>query len=231
MPVLRHICLGLLLLLGFPVFAGDAQRQEPAAIRKTVENFVRLQSVGLPGQVAFTVGAIEPRLNLPACPVLEAFLPPGSRLWGHATVGVRCGAPSWTLYVPVTVRVTADVVVSARPLAQGQAIGSADIVLRSSDLTQLPASVVTEPAQAVGKTLTSSIASGQPLRLDLLRAPLVIQQGQVVKLQSRGRGFTVSSEGRALANAAEGQVVQVRTPSGGVVSGIARPGGVVEVSF
>ena len=51
-----------------------------------------------------------------------------------------------------------------------------------------------------------------------------------VKTISSGAGFSVSSDGKALNNAAEGQVVQVRTNTGQTVSGIARPGGIVEIS-
>jgi len=41
----------------------------------------------------------------------------------------------------------------------------------------------------------------------------------------------VSAEGRALANANEGQVVQVKVASGQVVSGIARVGGQIQVGY
>ena len=57
-------------------------------------------------------------------------------------------------------------------------------------------------------------------------------QNQNVKLISSGRGFSVTADGRALNNAAEGQLVQVRIPaSGSVVSGTARAGAIVEVSY
>lgn len=59
----------------------------------------------------------------------------------------------------------------------------------------------------------------------------MVQQGQSVKLLLAGAGFTVSNEGRALNNATQGQVVQVRTASGQLVSGVARSGGVVEVAY
>ena len=85
--------------------------------------------------------------------------------------------------------------------------------------------------QAVGRTVRFGIAAGQPLRSDQLIAPWAVQQGQTVKTVSRGGGFNVSSEGRALNNAQEGQVVQVRTPSGQTVSGIARAGGIVEIRY
>jgi flagella basal body P-ring formation protein FlgA len=69
------------------------------------------------------------------------------------------------------------------------------------------------------------------LRHDLLKAPLAIQQGQSVKLLSGGTGFRVSAEGKALNNAQDGQLAQVRTGSGQTVSGIARTGGTVEIAF
>ncbi len=199
-------------------------------ILKVVENYVRGETAGFPGQVSISLGAVDPRLSLPACQALEPFVPAGGRLWGQASVGVRCnGQTPWTLYVPVSIKVIANVVHAARPLAQGQPVAAADIALQKADLAQLPAGILTDPAQAVGKTLVSSIASGQPLRQDMLRSPIVVLQGQTVKLLAKGRGFSVSSEGKAMAAAAEGQVVQVRIQSGRIISGIARPDAVVEV--
>ena len=212
--------------------AAPPSRQDAASLGRTVSEFVHAQTAGLPGQVELAVGQVDPRLALPACPAPEAFLPAGGRLWGNSTVGVRCsGDKPWTVFVPVQVRVTGSYQVAARPLAAGQPISTADLTPRTGDLTQLPAGIVTDPAQAAGKTPAMGMAAGQPLRLDLLRSPLVVQQGQSVMLQSMGRGFTVRAEGKALSQAADGQVVQVRSASGTTVSGIARVGGVVDVSF
>jgi flagella basal body P-ring formation protein FlgA len=47
---------------------------------------------------------------------------------------------------------------------------------------------------------------------------------------SSGNGFSVSSEGRAMSTAGDGQVVQVRTAGGQQISGIAKAGGMVEVA-
>lgn len=224
------LCFTTLLLAGVSASSFGAKRQEIPSILKAVENYVRGETAGFPGQVSISVGAVDPRLNLPACQALELFIPAGDRLWGQATVGVRCNSQTpWTVYVPVSVKVMANVVHAARPLAQGQPVSATDVTVQKADLAQLPAGILTEPAQAVGKTLVSSIASGQPLRQDLLRLPFVVLQGQSVKLLAQGRGFNVSSEGKALAAAAAGQVVQVRTHSGQIINGIARPDGIVEV--
>lgn len=220
----------LLLMTGFPAMASGAERQEALPVRKAVENYLRRETAGLPGKVSFAVGAVDTQLNLPACAALEPFMPAGSRLWGNTSVGIRCtGAAPWSIYVPVGIRVVADVVHSTRPLAQNQPIVDGDITLQKADLTQLPAGVLTEMRQAVGKTVTGTIGGGQPLRHDSLRSPIIIHQNQSVKLMIQGRGFSVSAEGRALVAAAEGQPVQVRVQSGQVVSGVARNGALVEM--
>lgn len=206
-------------------------RQEPAEVKRVIEDFLRVQTRGLPGQASFTVGAIDPNNNLTPCPALEAFLPAAGRPWGRINVGVRCQLEGgWSIYVPAQVRVMGEYFVTARPLARGQAITVGDLARRKGDLAELPPGIVTEEAQAVGKSLNVSVQSGQILRSDVLRAPLAVQQGQSVRVVSKGKGFRVATEGKALNNAAAGQVVQVRTASGQTLSGIARADGTVEVS-
>ena len=74
--------------------------------------------------------------------------------------------------------------------------------------------------------------AGRPLRGDMLRQAAAVQQGQNVSVISKGPGFQVTgSNGRALNTAGDGQIAQVRMANGHVVSGIARVGGVVEVSY
>jgi len=207
-------------------------RQNVAALRAVVEQFLQTQTAGLPGEVTVKVGAIDARTALAACPAPEAFLQPGARAWGKTTVGVRCTAPStWTLFVQAQVNVKAEYVAAALPLAQGQAIEAGQLVLVKGDIAAMPNGIVTDMAQAIGRTPTVSLAAGTPLRLDGLRSKPVIQQGQAVRLTTTGNGFSVSGEGKAIGNAGEGQVVQVRTSSGSVVSGTAKAGGMVEVAF
>jgi flagella basal body P-ring formation protein FlgA len=207
-------------------------RQDHGVLRQTVSQFLTVQAGGLPGQITVTVGAIDPRLNLAACAAPEAFLPNGARAWGKTSVGVRCVAPSpWTVYIPAMVQVQGEYLAAAVPLAQGQTIGPNDVARVSGDLTTLPPGIVTEQAQAVGHILARSVAVGAPLRQDALRSQQAVAQGQVVRLVSSGPGFKVTADGRALAGGSDGQVVQVKTQSGQVVSGVARPGGTVEVTF
>jgi len=129
------------------------------------------------------------------------------------------------------VSVVADYVAAAVPLAQGQPIGQAQLTLMKGDIAAMPNGIVTDMAQAIGRVPAVSLPAGTALRLDTLRSQPVIQQGQAVRLVTKGNNFSVSAEARAIGNAGEGQLVQVRTPSGTVISGTAKVGGVVEVGF
>ena len=222
------VTLAALLLAG----ASYAQTQAPAAVQRAVEDYLRIQTSGLAGHASFTTGKVDPKLSLPACGAMEVFTPPGGRLWGNSSVGVRCGAPTpWTIYVSVTVRVQGPYLAAARALQPGQPLAQGDLTLVHGDLTQLPPSIVSDMTQALGKTLGAPLAPGQPLRADSLRIVPAVLQGQSVRLVSQGPGFRVTAEGKALANAAVGQLAQVRTATGQTVSGIARADGTIEVNF
>ena len=207
-------------------------RQDTAALKRSVEQFLQVQSGGLPGQVTVTVGAIDPRMNLAACAEPQAFFMPGARAWGKTTVGVRCATPAaWTVYIQATVTVVGDYIASAAPLAQGQAIEAGQLVTLKGDLTMLPAGIATDMGQVIGRSTNISLPPGTPLRLDTLRSKPVVQSGQLVRLVSSGNGFSVSAEARAMSTAGDGQVVQVKTSGGQQITGIAKAGGLVEVAF
>lgn len=208
------------------------QFQNTNGLRVAAEEFLTTQTMGFPGQVTITIGKIDNRLKLPGCTNVSPFLLPGSKPWGKVSIGIRCSTPTpWTIYVSAQIQVTADYYVTTTPLSQGQLIGLTDIRKVSGDLSSLPAGVVTNPTQVIGRSLITSLASGNVLRMDALKTNPVIQQGQSIRLISAGPGFQVTTEGLALNNANEGQVVKAKTTSGQLVSGIARIGGIIDVNF
>lgn len=222
-----------LALLAAWVLAIPAQAaglQDPVAVRVAAERFLLAQAGTQPGKVSVEV--TPPRAGLPACAALDAFQMPGSRAIGKITVGVRCLAPSaWTVYLPAQVRVMGRYVVTARPLSANHELAAVDLVLREGDLGALPADVASDADALAGYRTVSAVAAGAALRTGVLRAPLVVQQGLPTRLVLVGPGFSVQSEGQALANASRGDRVRVKIPSGQVVSGIARDGQQVEVAF
>lgn len=224
----------LAMTVSLTAFAQTAEppRQDLGILKQTVERFLTTQAQGLPGEIKVTVGMFDPRMKMPVCPTPEAFLPPSGRAWGKTTVGVRCAAPiAWTVYVAANVQVVGEYLAAAAPLAQGQTITERDLAKVKGDLTILPAGVIVDMSQAVGRTVTSSVRVGAPLRQDALRNQQAIQQGQAVRIVYNGEGFSITSEARALNNANEGQMTQVRTQNGQVLTGIAKLGGIVDMTY
>lgn len=226
-----RLLFALAALLAAPL--SQAQTHQDLGQLKTVaEQFLMKEGAGLPGEVKVELRPLDARMQLAPCPAPEAFLQPGARVWGNTTVGLRCSAPTaWKVYIQAKVSVIGEYVAAGVPLAQGQPIDQSQLVMLKGDLAALPNGVVTDMAQAVGRTSNISLPSGSPLRLDGLKSKPVVQSGQMVRVVSSGAGFKVSAEGRAIGTAGEGQVVQVRTPAGAVISGIAQAGGLVEVAF
>ncbi|WP_394781054.1 flagellar basal body P-ring formation chaperone FlgA [Undibacterium sp.] len=230
---MKKLCaLVLMAICPFAWSQAVAPAQDKAAVRQAAEEFLKTQSIGQPGEVNISLGQIDSRLNLAACVNLVPFLPQGSKPWGKISVGVRCTAPvSWTIYMSANVQVTGDYYVASGAISQGQVITAADLSKVKGDLSSLPSVAVTSPAQAIGRTMSMSVVSGSLLRIDNLRSAPVIQQGQSVRVTSKGTGFQVSTDALALNNAGEGQIVKARTLSGAVLSGVAKAGGLVEVTY
>lgn len=227
--------LALCLLLLIPALC-TAAAMSPAAtnahnriqISKLVSAFVQQQTSSLSGKVSYQVEDIDSRITLSSCSRMETFLPNGSQLIGKTSVGVRCAEKNgWSILVPVQIKITQDLLISSRQLTFGHVLQEQDIARQSFEMTRPTG--FTSPDQVIGKVLRYSIAAGQILRDDMLRAAYSVTQGQIVQVISQGPGFSVRNEGAALNNASEGQSVQVRVSSGRVIGGVAR-NGVVEIN-
>lgn len=210
--------------------AAQSQWQDLDTVRQAAESFARANVQSLHGRSEVEVAPLDSRTRLARCESLQPFLAPGARMWGSTNVGVRCLRPgAWSVFVPVIVRVFAEVVVTARAVGRGQLLSPADLTTRSVDLTQWPIGLVVDPNDALGKATVAALPAGAPLRGDMLRSPTAVAQGQQVRVIFQGEGFQISSQGRSLSNAAVGEPVQVRMGSGKVIQGIAHSPGVVEV--
>ena len=227
----RMVATGLtLVLMGLSTLACAGNQQNPAALQSHVEQFLKVQTAGQPGKVSIQVK--QPNVDLPACAALDAFQPVGGRRIGRISVGVRCLAPTpWTVYLSAQVSVVGPYAVTLQSLPANHELSATDFTLREGDLGNLPADVITQVDDLVGYRTVSGLAAGAPLRNALLRPPLAVQQGQITRVVLNGPGFSVQSEGQALANASRGDRVRVKTRSGQVISGIAQDGQQVVVAF
>ncbi|AXA69639.1 flagellar basal body P-ring formation chaperone FlgA [Achromobacter insolitus] len=227
----RAACLTALLLPLAAAQGQEAATQAPEAIALAAQTYLLDQLTGLPGQPSIAID--PPRVErLAPCDAMSPFMPSGMKLRSRMTVGVRCNAPKpWTTYVQATVSVPGYYYVATRMIAAGQALTPDDLTPRDGDLVALPPGAVTDPQMVVGMTAAHRINAGQPVRGSSLRNAQSVVRGANVRINARGNGFVVSSEGQALENAAPGATVQVRTAGGQVVSGVVRNASLVEIQL
>ena len=207
------------------------QWQDLEELQRAAEAFARAHTQGLPGLAEIEAWPLAPGTRLARCESLQTVVPPGERMWGDTNVLVRCVRPhAWSVPVPVSVKVYADAVVTARPIARGHVLTAADLAQRNLELTQWAHGPILDPEEAIGKAAIAALPAGAALRSDLLRAPVAVAQGQRVRVIFQGEGFRASSTGRSLGDAAIGEPVLVRTASGKVIQGVAHAPGVVQVN-
>lgn len=228
-PGIRILALAALAWLPLP---GSAAEPLPEAVRLAIERLVQVQAAGLPGQLQVRLRGPSGGA-LPPCEAPQAFLAPGTALRGRVSIGLRCPAADaapWTRYVQAYIEVQGRYFVAARAIEAGQALGMADLTERSGDLAALPRSVVTDAAALRGVVAANRIAAGAPLRKELLRGQVVIQQGQLVQVVAQGAGFSVSTEAKAMTRAEVGAPVQAKTRDGRLVSGVADEEGQIRLA-
>lgn len=209
-----------------------ARAQVPTdEVRRFVQN--ELGQIEGASRIEISIGATDSRLQLAPCQHAEPFLRGATRLWGRTFVGLRCAAGAhWNINVPVQVQVYGPALIALHPLPSGQSIREADVKTDEVEWTREPqSSVVREFSQLQRRVPSRSIEAGQPIALAQLVDVPAIGQGDSVKLIGRGQGFSISTDATALASAPEGQPVRVRLESGKIVTGTARDGRIVEVSF
>jgi len=225
----------LLFLLAAPVIAptrclASGAWLDVSLLRVQAAAWLEQQAMtAYPGSVAQAkVGAIDARLNLPACADTRFFLPANSQLWGRGSLGVRCETPApWLFYLGYQNRLSGPALVTTRPLAARESPASGDIELHQIEYTQSPD--IYPRALPADARVNRPVAAGQAIVVGWLILPAVIQAGSKVRLQTRTAAFTVSQEGTALNTAAPGESVRVKTPNGRIVQGTASRDGSVEV--
>ncbi len=198
-----------------------------------------------------TVSALDARRVLAPCNQFAGFMPPGARLAGRTTVGVRCvDGAAWQTFVSAEVRVEASTWQSTRALRAGDALGSADVVLASTVLTaadleaaragagaarpgtagsQMQAPLDGRLPAPIGRIVQRPVAAGRPLTASDVRDEGRIAAGDPVRVIYHGDGFAVSSDGRATSAADPGAPVSIRLASGALVSGTLRADHLVEL--
>ncbi len=168
---------------------------------------------------------LDPRLRLSSCADLEV-LPRGQSQVGRVHVAVRCGKPqAWSAYLPADVRVSAPVLVAARPLLRGQQLAAGDIKEAMMPLSAHALTLLNRQSIR-GLTPKRPIAEGTVLTVPLFAHSPAITRNDVVRLLSGSSVVRIETKAKAIEGGQIGEQVMVENLSSGrrLAAWIVRPG-------
>lgn len=213
MSELRCACLLMLFLAGAaqaaaPTLAGTLETAARAQLERQAE------ASGL-DQPEFAITLVNPRAA-PACRQPLAVEPVDTRNAGRMRFAVQCrDTPGWRYEYIVRARTSANVAVTAGPVAAGQLLSDADIVFERRDISALSDTIGAQAA--AGQASKRSLRAGEVLRQSQLTAPILVRRGDPVVMLARIDAIEVSTAGEALDSGALGAVVRVRNVGNGRV--------------
>nr|WP_279078436.1 flagellar basal body P-ring formation chaperone FlgA [Hafnia alvei] len=189
--------------------------QAASALEEGLHQFFSQQYSAVNQQV--NVNIRSPQSQWPKCEMPQFSMPSSARRWGTVSVLAQC--PQDKRYLQVEVQVTGEYPVAQSPLTRGQHISPADFKMTQGRLDKLPAGSIMEISQLDSAVLTRDLAAGQTVTASMIRRSWIIKAGQSVQILAQGDGFNVTSEGKALNNAAVADSVRVRLASGQIITG------------
>lgn len=208
----KHLRLAFCLLLAItsgPAFGTAAVD----AVQQAVSRLIHAEAAKS-GEFKGADLAVElqtPQAQLPSCSRPEAFFPhQGQKLRpGRISVGLRCPGEI-ERYIQARLIVKADYLELSRDLLPGDTLAADGLRVRRGDLGELPRDVLRTSQEAVGKQAVRRLEKGTVLRSSHLRSIPLVERGQKVAVESRGRGFVARREGVAMESGGAGDRIRVR---------------------
>jgi flagella basal body P-ring formation protein FlgA len=222
----------LLLIIAFttssPALA--AEEQSLVAVRTTAEKHV-LSLLDEKKKYFITAGQLDSRLRLAPCQQsLQASIPASGTPRARMTVEVRCPAPSWKLYIPVTIEVETTALVLTRPMSRDEHVTAADVRIQTLRLAGTGSTHLDNVEQLQRRHLKRPLAAGQPLTAEVLVPDLLVRRGQLVTLLFATDQMEIRSQGKALSDGGAEQRVRVQNlTSSRIVEGTVVSSDVVRV--
>lgn len=144
-----------------------------------------------------------------------------------ATILIPTGGP-----VPRKLNVTGSleevrhVPMLTRIVAPGDVITENDIVWQPFPAKRLNRNSVIDQSVLVGQTVRRPIRPGSPVRVNDLKAPVVVAKGSVVKMTITAGALTLTANGRALEDGGDGDTIRVMNTKSkqSVEAQVIRPG-------
>jgi flagella basal body P-ring formation protein FlgA len=203
-------CLGALVTL-LSARASAATQQDPGLVTAAIRQAAAAMA---PANATIDLGPVMGARYMRACTTPLAVTISGTEPYEQAAA--HCRAPSWTLYVSVTIDAHMAVVVAARPISAGQTLETGDLALRDEPITLYAGrDVFYHPEDAVGGMAVMSLPLGTILTESTVQQPIVVQAGQSITVSAESGGVDISITGTAEQSGRIGETIIVTNPSSG----------------
>lgn len=136
----------------------------------------------------------------------------GEKFLGNVTLTVNCmvnGQHVRTLRVAGFVRLFKNVVHASEIIAKGSVIDGSKVHLERADITDRPEDYVTEPLRVIGKRALKDLYPGKPIRLSDVDDPIVVKNGDLVKIVFQRPGLMLTAKGQVKEDGRVGDIVKV----------------------
>lgn len=165
--------------------------------------------------VDYSPGRLDARLSLELCESAPAVSFSGDpwKTTQPSLLVVCDGSRPWRMFLPVSVEISGEGLVAARPLARGERITENALKRESVALNASRRSPVRSKDQLLGMEMRRGVNAGTVFTADLLSAPEVVARGDHVVITAQTNGFSVRSRGKALGSGGIGEQVTVENLS------------------
>lgn len=110
--------------------------------------------------------------------------------------------------ISAQIDLTIEALVVTRSLAKGHILDEADLSLTMVPYSQAKGAL-TDPAQAIGSTLKTSLTAGDPVKDRNLAKSIMVKRGEVVSIIAQQGGLTVTAAGQAKQDGSLGDTIAI----------------------
>jgi flagella basal body P-ring formation protein FlgA len=161
--------------------------------------------------VSYETGTVDSRLSLANCTTALAVEFTGNPLKStHPSLQIACeGERPWRLFVTATVTIDGPALVATRPLTRGERVTSDMVMTEQVTVNASRQGALTQLKDVLGMEVRRSVSPGSLITPNLLTAPDAVARGDHVIITAGSETFSISTRGKALANASVGEQVMV----------------------
>lgn len=133
------------------------------------------------------------------------------RFAGRISLAAHCpDNPQLVRYLQANIELMGYVVVATQDIPVGMSLTAEQVTVKLVDLSRATAQSVFNEHEVVGQTSRRMIRAGQPIHMNMVHQPPVVNRGDKMVISAQGNGFAVSREGEAIDAGVVGDNIRIR---------------------